>query len=36
MFGALPVVGAVADYIGESSALRRAADSAVETIRRSS
>jgi hypothetical protein len=36
MLGALPVIGAVADYIGENSALRRAADSAVETIRRSS
>jgi hypothetical protein len=34
MLGALPVIGAVADYIGENSALRRAADSAVETIRR--
>jgi hypothetical protein len=36
MLGALPVIGAVADYIGENSALRRAADSAVDAIRRSS
>lgn len=33
VLGALPVVGAVADYIGETGALRRAADRAVKTIR---
>lgn len=32
MLGALPVVGAAADYIGETSALRRAADAVVRQI----
>lgn len=32
MLGALPVVGAVADYVGESSALRRAADAVVRQM----
>ncbi len=32
LLGALPLVGAVADYIGESSALRRAADVAARQI----
>jgi hypothetical protein len=34
--GAVPVIGAVAGFIGENSALRRAADSAVETIQHTS
>ncbi|PYE13752.1 hypothetical protein DFR67_11577 [Williamsia limnetica] len=33
LLGALPVVGAAADYIGETGALRRAADNAVKNIR---
>ncbi|ETD30139.1 hypothetical protein [Williamsia sp. D3] len=36
MLGALPVIGAVADFIGEHSALRRATDSAVEKIQHNS
>lgn len=32
MLGALPLVGAAADYIGETSALRRAADAVVRQI----
>ncbi|ORM35842.1 hypothetical protein [Williamsia sp. 1135] len=33
LLGALPLVGAAADYIGETGALRRAADNAVKNIR---
>lgn len=33
LLGALPVVGAVADYVGERSALRRAAEAAVASLR---